>query len=275
MGANWTTTGQLRLPNTATPTGVTVTPSGAAWVNSAWASLGSPSTAGLLTGLTCRTAFDGFAQFVIELGSGGDGSQSVIAGFCGHARAISNVSNSGMVFRLPLLVDALTASVPVWARIRMHVTDTTVWQMSATYYPKPITGSLETGNGQATYPTVTDFPELDDGGTVAPSWTPGPWVVMAASIATDIVITGICIWVFSGHEQDFQVQIGYGPTDPPTVLMTLKGQIVQNGIPFSTQIPNPRGPVAAGSKLWMRVTADVTNPYGGSQWFGALAYVPV
>lgn len=272
MAAKWSTTRQKSLP--AAANGATVTPSGTAWVSGAWATIGTPAADSILTGVTYRTLNDGYQEFEIDIGVGGAGSETVVATINGYFRAISGCSNDGMFFRFPIPIDALVSGVRVAARIRLHVTDVTVWNVSIAYQEKPLVGSVQTTTQPSrTYPSASNFPLMADGGSGNPAWTNGAWVQLAAATSADIVIIAATVWVFSGHVQDFELDIGTGAAGFETAIWTLKGNIVQNGAPFVTPFPNPLDNIVAGSRVSMRVRADVTFPYGSADWYPALCYM--
>lgn len=129
----YTTQPQLVVPSAAA--GVTVTPSGTAWVNSAYVEL----TAGIandiiLVGVLSQVDIAAFATYNIEIGKGAATSETVAGTILGHSEA-GTVFSGMELFGIPIFVAANTRLA---VRVRKAGTETLTWTMKLVYYELPV-----------------------------------------------------------------------------------------------------------------------------------------
>ena len=119
--------------------GVSVTPSGTAWANSAWAQLTAGITTVIELALVCGYNGALSVEYELDIGTGSAGSETVIttvAGIRKPSTAAASGTTTGPYLPRPYKLDANTR---VAIRLRKEGTNTTAWAMSAEYYDDPLT----------------------------------------------------------------------------------------------------------------------------------------
>ncbi len=134
VGGSITTTANPSLSLPSAATGVTLTPSGTAWANSAWAQItASTSSAIILAGIAFNPIVA--VEFEIDVGKGGAGSETVVTTFRGYLPA---TADTPCFLPLETPLDNIATATRVAVRMRKAGTSTTAWTCAILYYNKPI-----------------------------------------------------------------------------------------------------------------------------------------
>ena len=131
-GITYTTKAQKAYP--AGAAGASVTPSGTAWNNSAYAQLtASTSAAIVIVGITIDIPVA--VEFEVDIAKGGAGAETVVATLRGDL-----ASNTGGCLYLPIttIIDNIATSTRVSCRVRKSGTSTSVWPIALVYYEQTI-----------------------------------------------------------------------------------------------------------------------------------------
>jgi hypothetical protein len=254
----WTTNRQFTAP--AAGAGVSVTPSGVAWTNSAYAQVTASTDADwLLTGVVVTTVSAGFfgstwGDFELDVAVGAAASEVVIATVKGLY--VSTDSGYGLL-PIPIPIDAIPSGSRVAIRMRKYSTDVTPWAFALTYYKAPIVGNLQTTSQPLKlYPTGTVSLSLSANTT---AWASSTWTTVIASAAADLVIAGLHIPVLS-NSLSWEIDLAVGAAASEVVIATVKGR--NTGGDGSTDwfpLPTPLASVTSGSRLSARVRKSNTT----------------
>lgn len=125
----------LEVP--ANASGVSVTPSGTAWVSSAWAELTSGIPSQIEIAALCGyQSLASFVEYELDVATGGAGAETLITTLPAR-RSPGQSTNAaiGPFFPRPY---TLPASTRIALRIRTSNTNAAVWPMSAEYYADPL-----------------------------------------------------------------------------------------------------------------------------------------
>jgi len=264
MALQWTTNRQFTAP--AAAAGVSVTPSGTAFVSSAWVQItGFTDAAWVLTGIV-PTPGALVNSFFVDIGVGSAGSEDPICTLPGgFTDALSAYGPTDMGFTYS--IDKIPFGSRVSVRLRISTTDVTPWTFAITYFRKPLTGVLET----TTQPTKCVPNDAVDAVMVsgATSWLYGAYTELMASAPADLLITAFKTRR-SINGQDYEIQIATGAAASETPIGFIRGQ---NGLadgPHYTRLPNPMAGISAGQRVSARWrTAENTTRNGNL----ALTYV--
>lgn len=254
MAMQWTTNAQKVAPSAAT--GVSVTPSGTAWVNSAWVELVSAvAAASVLTGLMVDNANVG-VEFEVDIGTGGSGSESVISTIRGAT--IDNIGNHGS-FALPIPIDNIANADRLAVRMRKSGTSTTAWLFAVTYLLKPINGTLLT-----TASPLVAAPAAAAGVSVVSStaWVSGSWAQLIASTSAAIVVVGVQVKAPAGVAE-WEVDLGTGGAGSETVVTTIRyawnASSVGDGCPLVFLLPTPLDNIATATRVAARARCSLST----------------
>lgn len=213
MAMQWTTNAQKVSPSAAT--GVSVTPSGTAWANSAWVELDAAVAASsVLTSVMVDNANVG-VEFEVDIGTGGSGSETAIATVRGAS--VDNVGNIGnLIFPIP--IDNIANGDRLSVRMRKSGTSTSAWLFAVTYLLKPITGTLLT-----TASPLLSAPAAAAGIAVTSgtAWVSGSWVQIFSSTPAALVLVGVQAKSPVANA-DFEIDIGTGGAGSETAITTLR-----------------------------------------------------
>ncbi len=240
---------------------VTLTPSGSAWSNSAWVELhAAMPAASVLTGIVVSTNWgDGPSTtntWEIDVGTGGAGSEVVIATFNGVIRGSFGQNPDSMLW-IPCVIgiDNIANGVRLAARIRHSSTDVTVWTVAATYLQKPISGStiLTTAQPLLPVPPAAAAVAITAGGS---AWASGSWAELRAASGAALVLVGVAIGVGSSSVE-YEIDIGTGASSSEVVITTIRiigasDNAIFGNVPFGVPLDN----IAASTRMAARARAS-------------------
>lgn len=255
----WTSNYQYTAPSGAA--GVSVTPSGVAWANSAWAEI-HPGTDvdWMLTGVSVGDRGT-TADFEVDIGvvpvSGAISGCVPVATFKGLNRVTATYGHG--VMRSPIPVDNIPAGRRVGVRMRKNGTVTTAWTWAIMFLRKPITGNLAaTSQRLRALPSATGGVTLHSNTT---AWGWGNWVQLTAAAAADMVVAAVGI--SQPLAVDYELQIGKGGVGSETELLTVKGYASQTvSCPGYTPLENPREGITSGDRVVARWRKSGTSATG-------------
>lgn len=248
---NYTTTGQLVSPSAAS--GVSVTPSGTAWISSSWVQVTASTSGGwVLTGVSWFAGTTDEAE--IDVGTGSSGSEVVIAtAVTGY---MTFPQENYFPFQIP--IDNIASGSRVAVRIRTAGTGTTAWQVTLTYLPKPVSGVITTtAVAPTSAPSAAASIALTTGAT---AWANGSWVQLTASTSSAWVVN--CVTMAANNIGETEIDIGTGASGSEVVVATVRAPMTQNILLSTPNIACLRpllNNVASGARVALRARA-----HGGS-----------
>lgn len=119
--------------------GVSVTPSGTAWINSGWVELTAGITTVIELALLCCPTSLLAVEYELDIGTGTAGSETVITTVAGIRKPSTGGpagTTTGPYLPRPYKI---VANTRVAVRLRKEGTSTTAWLISAEYYDDPLT----------------------------------------------------------------------------------------------------------------------------------------
>lgn len=209
----YTTSPQKVVPSASVAIGTAG--NGSAWANSAWVQMiASTSSAIVITGVVVDPQSN--AEFEIDIGKGGAGSETVIATIPGVRK---NGAGGPWWLQFPIAIDNVAAGTRVAIRFRKSDTSTTNWNFKLTYWDKPLAGGTvsTTANASKVLPSAASGVTVTAPGT---AWTSTAWVQVTAATANAIVLGGIAVYVPTAGE--FEVDVGTGAAGSETVVTTFR-----------------------------------------------------
>lgn len=252
----WSTNRQYAAP--AAATGLSITPNSTTWAWSNWFEL-DPSTAAawLMSGLVVTPDQLGpGASAEFEVGVGAAGSEIAVDRFRGHW-GNTFYASAGELPR-SVLLDAVAALRRVSLRMRKSNTSVTPWHVKASYYRKPLTGSvLSSAKPQKTYPEGANHITLTVG---ASAWATSTTTTLIASAAADLLLVGILPYT-AGVAADWEFDVCVGANDAAAVRVT-SVRFRHNGIqpvdgPTLMPLYTPLNAIPAGSRVSVRTRSSV------------------
>ncbi len=244
----WTTNAQQVAPSAAT--GASITPNGTAWTNSGWVQLlASVSAASVLTGVEV-TWPSLSCEFEVDIGTGAAASEVAIATVRG-----ATVDNSGgpawMWF--PIGIDNIANGARLSAQLRKSGTNTTAWNVAATYLLKAVTGTfLTTAVATTIVPAAAAGTSVTAGGS---AWANGSWTQLIASTSAAIVVVGV--QVKGGAAAECELDLGTGGAGSETVVTTLRWWNNNNdGGPFVYPVVCPLDNIATSTRVAVRARSS-------------------
>lgn len=250
-GLPWTTTPRKVWPPAAD--NVSVTPIASNFGNSAWVQVvASTSAACLLAGVVVRPGV-GNVNYEIDVGTGGAGSETVIATLIGAVASTLNALGQSSLL-LPIPIDAIATSTRVAVRLRKSGTSLTVWGVAVLYYEKPIVGTLVTTTKPAKcLPAAADAAVVNSGTAV---WADGAYTQITASAAADLVVIGIAaLMQVAGARWELDLAIGAAGAE--VVITTLRGYNANSTeSPNLLILPTPLDAIPASSRVSCRARKD-------------------
>jgi hypothetical protein len=213
-----TTAGSIQcLPTGAA--GVSVTPSNSAWANSAYAQVVASAAADLvLLGVVAVPATN--ADFEVDVATGADGAETVIATLTGCDQEGPNYGSSGPI-PLSIPVDNIASGARIAVRMRKAGTNTTAWQVSLQVASKPLGATITTTtNPSLVYPPAAASKTTANSGT---PWTASAWTEVVASAADALVLGGVaCGTPGTNGAAATEVDVGVGAAGAEVVLTTVR-----------------------------------------------------
>ena len=234
MPIQWCSNYQFNAPVDAD--GVSVTPSGTAFNNSAWVTVFTADADCVLTSLSFQPGTT--ATFEVDVGVDTGGGESVIATHTGQVANSTTIGGTAFLpFRIP--IDAIPNGAAVKVRMRKSGTNTTAWIWQLTYYKKPIVGTILTTANPQLITTVNGAPTLD---SINSAWANGDWTAIFTASA-DSVITGfVDHFIFNGA--DYILEFGISSTP----IWSIKGRQGLGDFSIYKMIKHPLQ-IASGASL--------------------------
>lgn len=181
-----TANAQQTLPTAAA--GVTVTPSGTAWVNSAYvqltASIGSAVT---IIGVIVDAPNVADMEFELDVARGAATSEVVVATYIGVADALAGASRLIVHSNIP--IDDIASGQRIAIRLRKAGTSVATWALKLVYYNSVSSTVGVTANESLAAPSGAAGVSLTPSGT---AWLNSAYGELHASL-TDIVCLGLAI----------------------------------------------------------------------------------
>lgn len=238
--------------------GTALTPSGSAWTNGSYVQFtASTSAAWVLAGIVITPNSFSQVDFEIDVATGGAGSETVVASFCGRG---SGSGDPRTFLNLPYLIDNIASGVRVAARIRCSSTSVSPMNVKLVYYEKPIVGTLPTTTQPSkVYPAAANAA----GYTAGSTWANGSWVQIVASTATAIIVLGAAI-EHRSNGPEFEVDLGTGGAGSETVVTTFRDLSggAFNSSPYWCPLQVPLE-IATSTRIACRArTANAATPGG-------------
>jgi hypothetical protein len=260
MAFQWTSNYQFSAPSGAS--GISVTPSGVAWANSAWAEI-HPGTDSpwVLTSVILGDRGT-TAPFEVDIGvvpvSGAISGCTAIATVKGIVATTSNYSHAWMPLAIP--INNIPASYRVGVRMRKSGTSTTAWSWAIQFLKTPITGNLQTTTQRLRpLPSAAAGVNCPAGAT---AYTYGAWTVISASAPANMVIAGLGL-TSPYNGANFELQIGKGAVSSEVALFSIKGYMsVTTVTPGYQMLANPCSGVSSGDRIVARFRKEGTNTTG-------------
>lgn len=203
----------------AAASGGSLTPSGTAWANSAYAQvIASTGSAIIVLGVIVNPGVA--AEFEMDIARGAATSEVVVARVCGNAETLAE--SSSWFFPINIPVDNIAASQRVAIRLRKAGTSTVAWTGKLVYINQD-TGLGLTANLPALAPSAANGVSVTPNGT---AWGNSAYGEFSASL-TDIVCLGVAVnpagTITSGGDE-FEIDIATGAGTSEVVKGTLAGQ---------------------------------------------------
>jgi hypothetical protein len=213
----------------------------------------SAASAYLLTGIIPRIGSTATFDFEVDVGTGGAGSETVIATVSGRSDAV--LGGIGAITRigLPIPVDNIASSARIATRIRKSDTNTTAWNIAIQLAAKPITGSLlTTAHVSKVQPSAAAHLDVATGGS---AWVSGSWVQLVASTSAAWVIWGVSVYNVSSG--DCEIDIGTGGAGSEVVIDTIRSGGAA-GRAWWISKANPLSNIASSVRVAIRSRRDTT-----------------
>ncbi len=269
MAYPWTSTPQTTYPPAATS--VSVTPSGTAWVSSAWVTLSASASAdAFLTGVTYRTAA-GVTNLYLEVDIGvGAAASEVVIGTIRGGVGTTNLGGEGLYASCPIWISGILSGVRIAARIRTGSTNTSPWFIAITTVPASYTGAnvLTTAKPSKIYPPAAVNVNLTGGGS---PWVWGSWTTITASTSTAVVLAALNVLMEGNHPTEFDIDIGTGAAGFETAITRIKAFGTNSG---TGHIPlwNPLDHIGTSTRIAARTRTGNIPLYASLRPALALIY---
>lgn len=199
---------QRTLPTAAN--GTSVTPSGTAWANSAYAQM----TASIGSAITIFGVIIDPAEaqeFEIDIARGAASSEVVVATFIGHTESLTGGTHT---FLCEIPIDDIASGQRISCRMRKAGTTTTAWTVKLIYY-NSVSGTVGVTANES-----LPIPSAAAGASITPNasaWVNSAWVQLSASLS-DIALLGIV--VNPAVAAQFELEIGRGAATSEVVVGT-------------------------------------------------------
>jgi hypothetical protein len=233
--------------------GVSVTPSGTAWANSAWVEvIASTGDAIVLGGITINPAVA--VEYEIDVGVGAAGSEVVVTTIRGR----SATAGAPQTIILQPLLDNIPSGSRVSVRLRKAGTSTTAWTVKLIYYNKT---NLGVGADTLTTKPLKWSPTAAAGASVtisATPWANSNWVQLIASAPANLAIAAVEF--VPAAAVDFEIEFGIGAVGSEIPIGLVRGRVLSTtlGNIFTVNIAPLINSVPAGSRLAVRIRTSGT-----------------
>lgn len=216
-----TTEPQRTLPTAAS--GVSVTPSGTAWANSAYtqltASIGSAIT--IIGVVVDSVNVAGTGGFEIDIARGAATSEVVVATYIGAVTGSGTASNQVCISNVP--IDNIASGQRIAVRMRKAGTSVTTWLFKLVYY-NSVSGTVGvTANASLSAPSAANGVSLTPSGS---DWGNSAYGELHSSL-TDIVVLGVAV-KFAGTVAtggtEFEIDLATGAATSEVVVATTGGE---------------------------------------------------
>lgn len=222
----WTSNAAKVVPTAAA--GVSVTPSGSSWGNSAWVEVTPATSSAWVVTAVSVTKIGANVEFEVELGVGAAGAEAPIGTVSGAATANSNMFGRGqIVFPVPL--DSVPNGSRVAIRLRKSGTSTTTWEFKVQYLEKPIVGNVT-----ATTVAPTTLPNATDGTAVSGTtgFANSSWAALTTSAPSDLTVGALELdptSVGGTVSPSVEIDLGIGAIGAESVVYTVRTQATRLG----------------------------------------------
>jgi len=197
--------------------GASITPSGTAWANSAYAQISAAVGSDLiLLGVTVAIALG--ADYEVDIATGGAGSETVIATVTGCDQ-FAVMSNGYHPLSIP--IDNIPNGARLAARLRKTGSSTTAVLVSVQVLAKPASGVSVTTNPSKVFPSAANSATVSTGSN---NFTPTAYTQVVAATADAIVLAGVCVCVSNsfGELSQTEIDIAIGAAGSETVVTTVR-----------------------------------------------------
>lgn len=245
MAFEFTTTALKTYPSAASS--VSITPSGTAWVNSAWVQLVA-STANAITIIAVTVDTGVAAQFEIDIGKGTAGSETVVGTLCGSAESVT--VGAPCVLYFPIPISNIPSGTRVAVRLRKATGSTVAWAAALQY----LDSATPTGITVTAQPSKV-LPSAAAGAVITPAataWVSSAWAQITASTAAAWVLAAATASLAAA--QPFEFDIGVGTAGSEVVVTTLRGYVeTQVGMPMVLLLEPVLDNIASGVRVAVRM----------------------
>lgn len=228
--------------------GVSVTPSGTTFNNSAWVELiASTSAAALLLSIIVRQGTD--ADFEIDIGTGAAGAETVRATVSARTNRVIGTTGFTAALNLALPIDNIANAARIACRMRKAGTVTTAWNISILIAYKPISGVLpSTTNVSKVLPSAAAHLSVSSG---AGAYVNGAWVQLTASTAAAWILAAIS----ANSRGQYEIDIGAGTAGAEVVKTTIRDEAnsTSTGAHFFIPFPTPLDNIGSGVRVAVRM----------------------
>jgi len=230
--------------------GLSVTPSGTAWVNSSWTQLiASTSTAIVVGGLTIDPGAS--VTFEADIGVGAPGSEVVVTTLRDDA---PNGSGGPYTRILTPALDNIPTGSRVSIRIRHSTTSMAAFTFKLIYYQSPVGVTLNSK-------PLKWAPSSTNGASITPSsvaWDNSTWVELISS-ASDHLQLAACQFN-PGVATQFELEFGIGPAGSETPIAVMRGHLGNtNLLDFAPPFRPLVDAIPAGARLAVRLRKQSTS----------------
>lgn len=244
------------------------------WANSAYGQLVAAGSAGadgkILASLIPQWNLLAESEVELDIATGGAGSEVVVTTFRG-AIALQQIVNPWIL--LPLL-DNIAGSTRIAARLRKSATDANTHALAIQYYDKTSFGAEVSAQPQKVAPAAANGILLSPT-TFGGAYGTCPWAEVIASVAADMVVTGVVVLPLGAHSSArYIIEIGVGTAGNEVKIASISFNQRSNagwrGEAGPIWLPAPYDGVVAGSRVAMRLIPGPTTSNFG--WKAAICY---
>lgn len=214
---NYTTDPEYAAPSAAD--GVSLTPNGTAWADSAWVEIDPSIADDWVLGHIAYSTASTDVLFEIGIGTGGAGSETEVATLAAHS-GFNSFNGIGAV-DFPAPYGPISAGTRVSVRLRKAGTDTNAWTFSLGYYKSPLAGhAVITSIGPQVWPPAAAGVSVTPSGS---AWADSSWVELIASTSASTAFGAIVAYPGTEATTDAyaELDIGTGTAGNEVVKTTL------------------------------------------------------
>jgi hypothetical protein len=255
--------------------GVTLTPTGVAWANTAFVEIIPSAAEDLILGsiiLLPGTVING-NFFEVDLATGSLGNETVVATVQGATA--QHTGPVGVTHTMAIPCHVINSGDRVSLRLRQASSDTTAWKAAIQCYSKA-TWDSEGISYASSGPEV--WPEMGSKTSVSPNgstWANGNWAEVVAATGTDWIVSGLLAYG-PPSGTNWEIDIGTGTAGNEVVVTTIRGRndrffipsILQGGV-FHYNLKPCLDNIPAGSRVAVRIRKQDTDT---TNWTMALSF---